>query len=209
MAVIKLFLRNFGKFLSFFWSYKIYKYISYYVLNYIYTGWISTNFKRCGPNPFIARPLFLYGGHNISIGKNFRTERCLRLETHDQLDGKKFNSSIVIGDNVSINFGCHIACINKIIILDDVLIASNVLIIDNYHGLIDQNSLQIPPSLRLLESKGPVVIEENVWIGEGACIMPGVTIGRGSIIGANAVVTKSFPPYSIVGGVPAKLLNFA
>lgn len=59
----------------------------------------------------------------------------------------------------------------------------------------------------VLISKGPVVIEDNVWIGEHACIMPGTTIGKGSIVGANAVVTKDVPPYSLVGGVPAKLIK--
>ncbi len=208
MQFVKSLLRIVGKLVSFIWGYRVNKLISYYLLNYVYSGWVSRSLKHCGSNAFIARPLFLYGGKNISIGQNFRTERCLRLEAHNELGGKKFNSNISIGNNVSINFNCHIACINKIVIADGVLIASNVLIIDNYHGLIDEHTLsKVAPSLRLLESKGPVIIEENVWIGEGACIMPNLTIGAGSIIGANAVVTKSFPPNSIIGGVPARLLN--
>ena len=53
----------------------------------------------------------------------------------------------------------------------------------------------------------PVVIEDDVWTGANVTILKGVTIGRGSVIAAGAVVTKSFPPYSIIGGVPAKLIK--
>ena len=53
----------------------------------------------------------------------------------------------------------------------------------------------------------PITIEDDVWIGAHSIILKGVTIGRGSVVAAGAVVTKSFPPYSIIGGVPAKLLK--
>jgi len=56
-------------------------------------------------------------------------------------------------------------------------------------------------------TKGPIVIEDDVWIGFGAIILSGVKIGKGSIIAAGTVVTKSFPPYSIIGGNPAKLIR--
>lgn len=56
-------------------------------------------------------------------------------------------------------------------------------------------------------SKGPVIIGQNVWVGDKATILPGVTIGDGAVIGANSVVTKDVPPYSIVGGNPAKVLK--
>ena len=62
-------------------------------------------------------------------------------------------------------------------------------------------------TLTLETSKGPVVIENDVWIGEGVCVMPGVRIGRGAVIGANAVVTQDVPANSVVGGVPAKLIR--
>lgn len=53
----------------------------------------------------------------------------------------------------------------------------------------------------------PVIIEDNVWIGYRVIILPGVTVGKNSIIGAGAVVTKDIPPYSVVGGVPARVLK--
>ena len=63
------------------------------------------------------------------------------------------------------------------------------------------------PLERPLISKGAVVIENNVWVGEGVVIMPGITIGENSIIGANSVVTKDVPKNTVVGGVPAKILK--
>lgn len=66
---------------------------------------------------------------------------------------------------------------------------------------------KIAPNKRPLVSKGTVVIEDNVWIGEMVCIMPGIRIGKSSIIGANAVVTKDVPSYCVVGGNPAKVIK--
>ncbi|KXU41364.1 CatB-related O-acetyltransferase [Longibaculum muris] len=56
--------------------------------------------------------------------------------------------------------------------------------------------------------RGPIIVEDDVWIGYGAVIMSGVTVGRGSIIGAKSVVTKDVPPFAIVGGVPAKVIKY-
>ena len=60
---------------------------------------------------------------------------------------------------------------------------------------------------KLPENDAPVIIEDDVWTGANVTILKGVTIGRGSVIAAGAVVTKSFPHYSIIGGVPAKLIK--
>ena len=60
---------------------------------------------------------------------------------------------------------------------------------------------------RPLHSKGPIIIEDNVWVGENVCILENVRIGKCSIIGANAVVTHDIPPYSIAVGVPAKVIK--
>lgn len=60
---------------------------------------------------------------------------------------------------------------------------------------------------KLPENDAPVVIEDDVWIGANVTILKGVTIGRGSVVAAGVVVTKSCPPYSIIGGVPAKVLK--
>ena len=70
-----------------------------------------------------------------------------------------------------------------------------------------ENEMFLPPINRPLFSKGPVVIEDNVWIGDKATILSGVTIGMGAIVGANSVITKDIPAYAVVAGSPAKIIK--
>jgi lipopolysaccharide O-acetyltransferase len=91
-----------------------------------------------------------------------------------------------------------------------VLIASCVFISDHNHGRYDEldmaSSPAVPPADRPLSSK-PVRIGNNVWLGEYVCILPGVTIGDGSIIGASSVVTHDIPANSIAAGNPARVIR--
>ena len=89
-----------------------------------------------------------------------------------------------------------------------MVLGKKILITDNAHGSSSAELLEIAPNYRPLCSKGPVVIDDNVWIGEKVSIMPDVHIGKGVIVAANSVVTKDVPPYSIVGGVPAKVVKY-
>ena len=175
--------------------------------NILYTLWIKNSFKKCGKEININSPIYLRGGKYITIGENFNADLRLRIEAWDEYEGIKYNPQIIIGNNVCINSDCHIGCINKIEIGNNVLFASKVFVEDCNHGEINRFSLDIPPSKRKLYSKGSITIEDNVWIGEGVAILPDVRIGNNSVIGANAVVTKSFPPYSIIGGNPARLIK--
>ena len=88
----------------------------------------------------------------------------------------------------------------------DVLIGSSVFISDHDHGTVTFSDLSIAPTARPLISS-PVVIEDNVWIGEKVVILKGVRVGRNSVVAAGAVVTKNVPPYSVVAGVPAKVVR--
>lgn len=88
-----------------------------------------------------------------------------------------------------------------------MLTGKKVLITDNAHGESTPDLLDLAPIKRPLYSKGPVYIEDNVWIGEKASIMPGVRIGKGSIIASNSVVTKDIPPYCVAAGIPAKVIK--
>lgn len=154
---------------------------------------------------YVKHPFYIFGTKYITVGNNFISQPGLRIECIDSYNNVKYNPSLVIGNNVIFNFYCHVGCINHIEIGNNVLIGSHVLITDHSHGTLEKS--KIPYYKRELYSKNEVIIKDNVWIGENACIMPGVTIGEGSIVGANAVVTHNVPPYSVVAGVPAKVIK--
>jgi acetyltransferase-like isoleucine patch superfamily enzyme len=97
----------------------------------------------------------------------------------------------------------------KVTIGNNVLMASKIYISDHNHGDYSgdvQDSPLIHPSIRKL-SYSAVEIQDYVWIGEMVSILPGVTIGEGSIIGANSVVSRSIPPFSIAVGAPARVVK--
>ena len=151
-------------------------------------------------------PIDIRGKKGIDFGYGLTTGYGCRFESFSE-DGSK---SLFFGNNVQINDYCHINALKSVRIGDNVLIASKVFITDLEHGSYvgDENDSQ-PNSIvkdRPLSSK-PVVIENNVWIGELCSVLPGVTIGENSIIGANSVVTKSIPPNSIAVGNPAKVIK--
>jgi len=154
-----------------------------------------------GLNSTIIKPQFISIGNNSSICNGVELS-CSETQT---TIGKL--PELVIGDNVSIGEYTHITCANKLIIGNGVLTGKKVLITDNAHGTSKKETLDLAPILREVVSNGPVIIEDNVWIGEKASIMPGVHIGKGAIIGANAVVTKDVPAYAVVGGNPAKIIK--
>lgn len=87
------------------------------------------------------------------------------------------------------------------------MFVNNIYISDCFHGNTSINEFDTPSIFRILFSKSSVGSEGKVWIGENLSIIPNATIGRGSIIGANSVVNKGFPPYLIVAGIPVKNLK--
>ena len=159
----------------------------------------TTTHVRC----YIERPFYIIGAKYIRLGNNFSTRPGLRIECLKQ---QNHDPQLIIGNNVSVNFNVHIGVIDRIEIGNNVLIGSNILITDHSHGLTDRESLETPPSQRPIVSKGPVIIEDDVWIGENVSVLQNVRIGRGSIIGANCVVTKDVPPYSKVVGNPMRII---
>lgn len=150
-------------------------------------------------------PFSIINIRKISFGKKFTAGRNLRIECLDSKNDK----NLFLGDNVKVNDYVHLACANHITIGDNVLIGSNVLITDHQHGNYTgeyQDSPYTVPDERKL-SLGVVVIEQNVWIGDMVSILPNVTIGSGSIIGANSVVTTNIPKNCIAVGIPCKVIK--
>ena len=156
----------------------------------------------------VRYPAYIRGKNHINFGKRLTTGVAVRLDAFPENESDK--TCITFGDDVQINDYVHIAAISNVYIGNHVLIASKVFISDHNHGEYGINvyhdSPDIPPIMRPLRAR-PVIIEDNVWIGETVSILPGVRIGQGSVIGAQSVVTKDIPPNSIAVGVPARVIK--
>jgi acetyltransferase-like isoleucine patch superfamily enzyme len=162
------------------------------------------------PAKLIRFPFDVRGYKFMEFGKNFTTGRNCRLEVENIDHHVKGSKILKIGKNVQINDNCHITAGKSVIIEDNVLIASKVYISDTAHGSYGSRGIHsspsIPPQQRHLTFQS-VLIKKNVWLGDGVCILPGVTIGEGAIIGANSVVTHDIPDFCIAVGVPAKSIK--
>jgi acetyltransferase-like isoleucine patch superfamily enzyme len=130
-------------------------------------------------------------GSNVYIGKN-------------ALIGINRGATFKIGDGTWINEDLEISCNNSVEIGSNVVISRRVYIGDNVHPYED---ISKPISVDRVSEGGYVKIEDECWIGTGACILKNVTIGKHSVIGANAVVTKDIPPYSVAVGIPARVIK--
>lgn len=152
---------------------------------YIYfVSWLPNNcvFIR----NFIIKRIVEDCGKNINIGKL-----------------AKIHKSLIIGNNSGIGYKCIIP--SGVIIGNNVMMGPEVIMYTSNHCY---KKIEIPMREQGMSSIEKIIIEDDVWIGARVIILPGVRICEGSIIGAGAVVTKDVPPYSIVGGVPAKVIKY-
>ena len=139
-------------------------------------------------------PVHSSGSVRMKLGEHCRLGRAIFLET--------CGGEITLGRNVRINTGCFLVSYSSLTIGDDCLIGEYVSIRDADHGTESAAPMRIQPHV-----SAPIVIGSNVWIGRGAVILKGVTIGNGAIVAANSVVNRDVLPNAIVGGVPARLLK--
>ena len=146
--------------------------------------------------------MFIYRDQFASCGKN-----VLFFPTKSNI----FYKTVEIGSNSYIGPGAmFLASESSIIIGEKVLFGPNVSIIGGNHSthIVGKFIADYKKSDKLASDDQSVHIENDVWVGSGAIILNGVKIGRGAIVAAGAVVVNNVPPYSIVGGVPAKFIKF-
>ena len=161
--------------------------------------------KKYGKKIRIYKNNRFEGLENVIIGDDFSSLEGLWLGTYSKYYAYSYNPLIQIGNDVHISRNTHIGCINGIVIKDNVLIGSNVLINDHMHG--ETFDFSKPRYLLPLVSKGKIVIGENCFIGDNVCIFGGVTIGKNCVVAANSVVNKSFPDNCLIAGSPAVLIK--
>lgn len=175
-------------------------------------------FKRAGKGTVFGRNISLQHSGKITIGKKCVIDEYCKLSAQGGAD-----SEIVLGDEVLLGRGtvlgtreghieigdfsnvganCRMGTTSQIKLGKYVLLAANCYIGGAQHRF---DRLDVPIMRQGYESRGGVVIEDNVWLGAGVIVLDGVRIGSGSVIGAGSVVTKDIPPNSIAVGVPAKI----
>ena len=158
----------------------------------------TAGFVRLGRNLIVENPQCISFGCGVGIGDN----TYLGPVVSD--NGNHYQPRIEIGDGTWVGKNCSIAAIDRVSIGKDVLFAGNVHITDHSHGY---ELPDVPIARQKLISKGPVVIEDQCWLGFNCEILSGVHIGRHSIVAARAVVTKDVPPLCIVAGNPARIIK--
>ncbi len=150
----------------------------------------------------------LLRAYNRSEGWPERQAILQQLLGHIGLNSKieppfycSYGRNIYLGDEVFLNVSCTILDPNQVRIGHYVMIGPNVQIYTSAHHL------QAETRIQGLEVAKPVVIEDNVWIGGGAILLPGVTVGRNAVVGAGAVVSRDVPADTVVAGNPARVIR--
>jgi acetyltransferase-like isoleucine patch superfamily enzyme len=161
-------------------------------------------FKSIGKRSIIRRPLLISNPQFISIGNKVSIRNGVRLEVVTY--NSQRTPELSIGDNTNIEQNVHIICHSKVKIGANVSITGNCCIVDVTHAFEDVNS-DIKIGSRILDKDSYVEIGEGSFIGFGSTILPNVRIGKHVVVGANSVVTKDVEDYSVVAGIPARVIK--
>lgn len=154
-------------------------------------------FESVGSYSYLGKSISLVGAKGITIGNRVRIYPGNRMETHD-------GGMIIIQDGCSIAQNFHITSgKTKLVIGKNTTISGNVFItnMDHEYQILDQHILNQPMIYK------ETIIGENCFIGYGASIQAGTILGKHCIVGTNAVVRGVFPDYSVIVGVPARVIK--
>lgn len=163
-----------------------------------YSWWVAHRFGRRGRGLTIGFPCMVYHPRAVAVGDGvtIKASAWLNCEVRDDRQ-----PSLTIGEGSCLGRFVHINARASVTIEPYVLFAERVFVTDYSHRIDDA---RLPILQQPLTEVRPVRICAGAWIGEGAIIMPGVTIGRNAVVGANAVVTRDVPERHVAVGVPAR-----
>jgi len=163
--------------------------------------WSRNNFRKHSKISFFSK---YTNSRYISLGENVTIGAGTVLFPIRNGGGINYDARIEIADSVYIGHQTQLHSIGHMKIGRGSVLSDYVYLSDVAHGL---SPLKGPIMQQTLESKGPVIIGENCFIGYGVAILPGVKLGNNCVVSARAVVTKSFPAYSMLAGSPAKVIK--
>jgi acetyltransferase-like isoleucine patch superfamily enzyme len=158
-------------------------------------------FQEFGGRAVITPPLRLSNPEFISIGAEVFLGANCWLQT---LPRNARTPRLAIGKGTRISGDCVLSAAEEIVIEPEVLMARNVYIADHRHAFTDRNKAVLKQGI---EGIAPVRVKQGAWLGQNVVVLPGVTIGRGSVIGANSVVRADVPDWSVAVGAPAHVVR--
>jgi len=175
------------------------------LLNRVFLAIKKPYFLNIGKNVDIDYSSEIKNIKHISIGNNVSIGKDSWIQCPEKyIRSKEKMPVITIEDGTSIGRRAVISGVKKIHIHKNVLFGPNVYVSDHGHNY---ENINLPIKCQGISAAKPVEIKENTWIGINVCILPGCTIGKNCVVGANSVVTKSFPDYCIIAGAPAKIIK--
>jgi acetyltransferase-like isoleucine patch superfamily enzyme len=161
-------------------------------------------FGNFGYGSTIMNPRLICNSRCISVGDHTWIHTGAILEPILEYEDVSYSPKIEIGNDVYIGPNVHMATVGRLTIGDGSVLSENVYLNDTKHGFDPEQGLIMRQDL---VHGGNITIGKNCFLGLRSAIMPGVTLGDHCVVGAGAVVTKSFPDYSMVAGVPAILVK--
>jgi acetyltransferase-like isoleucine patch superfamily enzyme len=168
----------------------------------LFTLLLSSQFQHIGAGSRIVPPFRCAQLHQISLGENVIIHADCWITAVNDPDDKGVKLSV--GSHTGIGMGATIAAAKQVVIGENVLLARNVYIADHSHAFKD---ITVPISRQGIDNIKPVFIGRHTWLGQNTVILPGVTIGEHCVIGANSVVNRSIPDFSIAAGAPARVVK--
>jgi acetyltransferase-like isoleucine patch superfamily enzyme len=185
---------------------------------------LKITFKKSRGLIFCGKNVSIEHSYQIRVGKNLILENGVKINALSE-NGILLGNNVTvakdtiivctgvisnkgkglkIGNNSSIGSQSFISCQGGVIIGSDVIMGPGVRMFAENHNF---DNLQIPIRKQGENRKG-ILVEDNCWVGAGVCILDGVHISSGTVIAANSVVNKSFPPNSVLAGIPAKVIKY-
>lgn len=163
---------------------------------------VAGSFGEFGSKSVISLPCRLGGTQAVSVGSGvYLGPGCwvqtLHVAGHPE-------PRLSIGDRTNASGTCVLSAALEIVLEPDVLLARNVYVSDHIHAYEDPSE---PVHTQGLAKLAPVRIKRGAWLGQNVVVCPGVTIGSGSVVGANSVVTRDIPDYSVAVGAPARVVK--
>jgi acetyltransferase-like isoleucine patch superfamily enzyme len=159
---------------------------------------VRSSFESFGPRSRLSLPIQLEGTERVALGDHVYLGPGCWLLTHEP------GGRIEIGDGTSIAGYSVLSAAASVRIGRKVLFARNVYIADHRHGFEREDIAVLDQEICDLR---PVVVEDGAWLGQNVVLLPGVTVGRGAVVGAGSVVREDVPPRCLAAGVPARVVR--